>query len=658
MYQSPRWGRSTADGTAEDVFRDHVSPIVQGKCINCHVADGPSGHTRLVFVPASNADHLVLNQAMFEDFLAAVADGADVILNKIRGVGHGGGVQVPAGGEEYRRMEEFLGLLGGTSSGVSITPETLFDGLELAPERTTLRRAALIFAGRAPGQADYDRLQEHGIRAAIRALMTGEAFHNFLIRSSNDRLLTDREQVVLSNVQGAPLVNYVNEWVHRCQVARANNDFTPNNDEWVRRAQYGARRAPLELIAHVVENDLPYTEILTADYIMANPWSARAYGSTTAFQDPEDVHEFQPVPNWAILSFRRVAGFPPIAGVRVVHRRSRRSRSGLPPRRHPQHHGLPAPLSDYGHEQKPRSLALDLLSLHGRGHREVGVAHKPIPWHWPTRTIRPSRIQPAQRATSHSTRWLASSRTTATLATTVQTWGVSTRWTSSIRTTQLAAMTTWSRRRRSTNGSGSSPKPSSRRGRTRSASRPSVAPLSAWIPSPSATRAARWLHITRPATSQRRESADAFDWKAEFRIFAGSSACLLAVDVEVPRGGRYEVTVEAWDFESWDEQPALLRVWAPGYFYREGDTWYRDMRVPGFGAQVAPDPDNSTQWLARAITADDRFAEAAVKFWWPAIMGDDVASPPELADDADFDAQLLRAGAQQLEVERLGEGLP
>ena len=57
--------------------------------------------------------------------------------------------------------------------------------------------------------------------------------------------------------------------------------------------QHGFRRAPLELIAHVVESDLPYTEILTADYIMANPMAAAAYGASTRFDNPEDEHEFK-----------------------------------------------------------------------------------------------------------------------------------------------------------------------------------------------------------------------------------------------------------------------------------------------------------------------------------------------------------------------------
>ena len=50
----------------------------------------------------------------------------------------------------------------------------------------------------------------------------------------------------------------------------------------------------MELIAHVAMNDRPYTEILTADYIMANPWAAEGYGARTRFEDSEDVHEFKP----------------------------------------------------------------------------------------------------------------------------------------------------------------------------------------------------------------------------------------------------------------------------------------------------------------------------------------------------------------------------
>ena len=46
--------------SAEAVFRAHVwEPIVQAKCVNCHVQGGVSGHTRLVFERGADAaDHL------------------------------------------------------------------------------------------------------------------------------------------------------------------------------------------------------------------------------------------------------------------------------------------------------------------------------------------------------------------------------------------------------------------------------------------------------------------------------------------------------------------------------------------------------------------------------------------------------------------------
>ena len=280
--------------TATEVFVEHISPLVQDKCVNCHVEGGASGHTRLVFVTESDDDHLTLNQRQFEDFLVAVEDGADVVLNKIRGVGHGGGIQIPLGSDDYGHMERFLSLLGGDTSTVTLTPDSLFDTVGLASDRKTLHRAALIFTGRVPTDAEYASIAEVGLRAAIRNLMTGPGFHEFLIRASNDRLLTDRsiDNVISSNF-GGPFVDYHNNWVHRCEIRRASG-FSNNDVSWNTSVQYGARRAPLELIAHVVENDLPYTEILTADYVMANPWSAVVYGADTEFEYADDVHEFKP----------------------------------------------------------------------------------------------------------------------------------------------------------------------------------------------------------------------------------------------------------------------------------------------------------------------------------------------------------------------------
>ena len=308
--------------TAAEVFREHISgPIVQSKCVLCHVKGGQSGNTRLVFLPLSNPDHEAHNLQVFKDFLADVDDGATYILNKIQGVAHGGGVQVAAGTADYENMERFLGLLGEDVTPVTLTPQTLFDTVTMAPVRKTLRRAALIFAGRTPTDEEYAAAQGGGaaLRATIRGLMTGPEFHEFLIRGANDRLLTDRRGTIIDH-HADFLVDFSNEAWRRASEGHARGDDRYFYD-WNDRVQHGARRAPLELIAHVVENDLPYTEVLTADYVMANPMSAEAFGAPTRFDDPEDPHEFKP--SRIVSYYRHGDGFeseydPVIGATRVL----------------------------------------------------------------------------------------------------------------------------------------------------------------------------------------------------------------------------------------------------------------------------------------------------------------------------------------------------
>ena len=275
---------SSAEDTTEDVFRHSISSIVQSKCVTCHVEGGVSGNTRLVFVADDDADHLAKNLSVFETFLAEVEDGADVILNKVQGVGHGGSVQLAAGTRQYADMERFLGLLGADVGPVAITPATLFDGVRLEPWRSTLRRAAIVLAGRVPTEDEYGTIRGATgaeFRAAIRGLMEGPEFDEFLVRAANDRLLTDRDANNDDLLHPELFVEHANTLYALGKAASENgNAGEPQRElETYRRASaYGVGRAALELIAHVAANDLPYTDVLTADYVMANPQAARAYG--------------------------------------------------------------------------------------------------------------------------------------------------------------------------------------------------------------------------------------------------------------------------------------------------------------------------------------------------------------------------------------------
>ena len=125
------------------------------------------------------------------------------------------------------------------------------------------------------------------------------------------------------------------------------------------------------------------------------------------------------------------------------------------------------------------------------------------------------------------------------------------------------------------------------------------------------------------------------------------------IPLSLPEAATYLVEVVAWADRAGDRLAKLALGATP---HHEGDTWYRDMRAPGFKGALAPHRDNSLQWLAQQIVADAGFARAAVKFWWPTIMGSEIAEPPADAAHADFKARLLAANAQGAEVERLANG--
>ena len=175
------------DASAAGIFVEHVSEIVQSRCVRCHVAGGRAAGARLRFTPAAaSANHQSLNIEALKTFLADVPDAAALLLNRVQGIGHGGGVQLAADTEDFVHMARLLTRLGEEPVA---TPSTagLFDGVRLEAPRRTLRRAALIFAGRIPTAAEYAALDGGGaeaLRRAVRGLMAGEGFHEFLLRAS------------------------------------------------------------------------------------------------------------------------------------------------------------------------------------------------------------------------------------------------------------------------------------------------------------------------------------------------------------------------------------------------------------------------------------------------------------------------------------------
>ena len=642
------------DETAESVFHASIASIVETKCATCHRAGGVSGNTRLVFASGSNRQTADLS--IFEDFLASVDDGAALILNKVQGVSHGGGIQLAAGTEGFAAMERFLALLqGGPDGGPSVTPATLFDGVKMEPARSTLRRAAIVLAGRIPTDAEYDSIKTGGIaslRKAIRGLMKGPGFHDFLIRSANDRLLTDRNTDLIIN-EFDTFVDYTNKR-HLLSV-EAGEGHAQSVYEWVWPVQYGARRSPLELIARVAERDLPYTEVLTADYVMANPWAAEAYGAATAFNDVANPNEFQPSD---ILSYyRRCEGQSLVAdstfGPRIED-------AGPCATQYP-HAGI---LGTKVFLQRYPTTATNRNRARSRWtyYHFLGLdVEKSAP-----RTTDPAALADTNNPTMHNLACTVCHSVLDPVAGAFQDYG----------DTGLY---------RDQWGGLDSLDDDYKRG---SLARLSVAgdrfdvretfsvPVDLDEDASLVIRhhrnngcgdgtCGRDLRIDRLAIhDQQGALVDVVEWSeldehceydGQYNEGSGDDdhyqwwgwGCT-TIPVDVPRQGRYIVKITLWADQSggevtWFELGATL--------YHDGDTWYRDMRDPGFAGKAVQGPD-SLQWLARRIVADARFAEATVKFWWPAIIGSGVVEPPS-EGDPDFQGRLLASSAQAAEVERL-----
>ena len=528
----PRIAFSSATGQSASGYYDaHIAPIVQGKCVACHVEGGESGHTRIVFAAGSGEALRQRNQQVVRDFLGLVENGAETLLNKVQGVGHGGGPQLPNGSAGFAHMSTWLGLLGEELADSSVTPETLFDTVRMASAEATFRRAALLFAGRNPTPEELQALAtgQVGIRRALRNLMDGPAFHEFLVRASNDRLLTDKHVGYVLDPNEGYFVRLA-ELMYEGR-KRYGNAFY--GSRWYRAVQYGVARAPLELIAHVVEEERPYTEILTADYIMANPFAAEIYGARTLFRNDDDPFDFQP---------SEIAAY-------------------------------------YGRDQSKITRFSQEFGLHviSRGTLKMDIPHAGI---------------------LNTNAFLRRYPSTAT-----------------------------------------------NRNRAR----------------------ARWTYYhflgldvekSAPRTTDPVALADTNNPTMH------NTACTVCHAALDPVAGAFQnYGNEGYFRRNYGGKDSLDEFYksppdGSDSLYVEGDTWYRDMRLPGFDGQVVPDADHSLTWLAEQVVADERFAKSTVEFWWPAVMGAEVALAPEDAGDAGFAGRLLAANAQAGEVARLAGPLP
>jgi cytochrome c5 len=264
--------------------------VVQEDCSWCHSATGAAKSSDLIFAEGEGLAEQ--NQQALSYFFDNTGNGYEIILSKVRGgSNHGGGTRLSCEDVEFKNLENYLQLLAGADAPAdTVCSGSFWDDITLTGAADTLRRSALIVAGRLPTEEEYSTAENGntGLRTALKGLMSGNGFHQYLLRAANDRLLT-------LAVSPTGELNYVakNDTFYPV-LANGNYEGAANFNQLWDGFAFGAAMAPLELIAYVVENDRPYTEVLTANYTMVNPYSAQIYNSEVEFEDASDATEFKP----------------------------------------------------------------------------------------------------------------------------------------------------------------------------------------------------------------------------------------------------------------------------------------------------------------------------------------------------------------------------
>lgn len=291
-------------------FQERVwTPILKTKCFACHNESGAASGTSFVLKSEDWPGYLEVNEQTVKNLVTFEVRLDDestlplLLAKPSRQTDHEGGEVLVAGDGEYAAIEEMIARF---SSPTVCNDERdiakFFANIELLDEEATLRKATLLLASRLPTDEEVAQVAGQGIDAldpVLDAIMHEEAFYGRFREMVNDRLhtdayLLDEDAVETVDEDTFPTAFWYDE-LPDDQVAQARN-----------RTNDAIAREPLEIVLQIVKNDRPLSEMLTGDFTMVTPFSARAYGlDLSMFADPNDPDE------WVEYSFEEI----PQAGV-------------------------------------------------------------------------------------------------------------------------------------------------------------------------------------------------------------------------------------------------------------------------------------------------------------------------------------------------------
>jgi hypothetical protein len=284
------------DSTRE-YFASNVWRVVEQKCIACHNRSGLAKDTKYVLKTSAEAGFIDYNLNIIASVASFERDGESLwLLKPSLQIDHKGGLVVEKGSDDYKAM---TGLVARLKSDAVCEPNTSgqFTGVEQLDAVGTLRKAAIILAGRMPSKEEVQRVEAGGFAEldhVLDEMMTEPAFLDFLQTTYGDLFETDFYLGFGADVLDGLYANPF--WYEAAPHSLMAQYGFMSTDELALNTNVSIAREPLELIKYVASHDKPFTEILTANYMMMTPLSQRTYGGTMLeeFQDPSNALEFQP----------------------------------------------------------------------------------------------------------------------------------------------------------------------------------------------------------------------------------------------------------------------------------------------------------------------------------------------------------------------------
>jgi hypothetical protein len=252
--------------------REYFTTEVYGKamqpCLACHLPGGTAEQKGAKFKIYNTTwpDFVTANIESIRDYSKLeIADTPVLLLKPLGERDHGGGAVLKEDSPEYRTLSKFINDLRSGEEKRCDSDGQL--GVQLMSNEETARKAAILLAGTFPSDQDLASVATpEGLDAYVIKLTETEAFYDLLREIWNDALLTERG--VDASIGGAffnaPYLyddNYP-------QYYGDNRNLT----------SVSLTQEPMRFIEYVVRNNLPFTDVVTGNYLVANPFTARTYG--------------------------------------------------------------------------------------------------------------------------------------------------------------------------------------------------------------------------------------------------------------------------------------------------------------------------------------------------------------------------------------------